>query len=321
MAGRLAFVSWLALLALALSPLAHAEEETADPPLQFYDITSHFLEFWDDTTSLDRDARTQRFIADVASPFPAYYSRYTASEAGRGQIQGALEEFADIRADYIAKAEAFEKNLASNAASFRAAFPEFEITVPIVLMHSLGEFDGRATVLRGQQFLLFGADGMARLHDYEDENAFFHHELFHILHFDAFTTCGTVWCRMWPEGLAASAAHALNPQAGHDELLLDLPKGTVEATLSQLAASLQEVRANLDSRDPDLIASLFALRPQGDGMPQRRGYYIGYLIAEEATREQDHAALAALSNEAARPVFEKALDRLIAAAGEDAGPD
>ena len=298
---------------------AQEKEQASERPQNFYDITGHFLRFWDATTNLNTDERTDRFIGEVATQFPAYYSRYTRGEAGRDQIAREIAAFGDIRSAYIAKADAFEDTLAANLETFRTAFPEFEIKIPIVLMHSLGQFDARATELHGHQFLLFGADGMARLHTDEDESAFFHHELFHILHFKAFTTCGTVWCRMWPEGLATSAAHGLNPEAGDAALLLDMPAGTVAATQARLAESLQEVRANLDSRDPDLINSLFSFRrQQGAGLPQRRGYYLGYLIAEEAARDHSHGDLAAMSNEEASPVFEAALDRLIARTAADA---
>lgn len=319
MLKRSALGAFLATVFLLVQGGTHAEEQASERPQNFYDISGHFLRFWDATTDLDIDERTDRFIEEVATQFPAYYSRYTRGEAGRDQIARQIAAFGDIRSAYIAKADAFEDKLAANLETFRAAFPDFEIKIPIVLMHSLGEFDGRATVLGGQQFLLFGADGMARLHPEGDESAFFHHELFHILHFEAFTTCGTVWCRMWPEGLAASVAHDLNLEAGTKALLLDLPAGTVAATKASLAASLEEVKANLDSRDPVLIASLFSFRPQQEGLPQRRGYYLGYLIAEEAARDHSLRDLAAMPNEQARPVFEAALDRLIAGKAGKAG--
>jgi uncharacterized protein YjaZ len=121
---------------------------------------------------------------------------------------------------------------------------------------------------------------MAQLHDFPDESAFFHHELFHTYHHAA-DGCATVICALWQEGLAVYVASMLHPKAGLPELLLNIPSNMVPDTDARREQSFAQLRDVLDSSDEKVLGALFMSGDDGSGLPQRRGYYLGLLVARE----------------------------------------
>jgi len=108
-------------------------------------------------------------------------------------------------------------------------------------------------------------------------------------------------------------SHALNPDAGEPALLLDFPHGMPAATRAQLQASFTHLEQVLDSRDAATWAGLFRLRSDdAAGLPQRRGYYLGYLVAREAARTRDLHTLARLDCDGARALVRSTVQALAA---------
>src|SRR3546814_13560899 len=82
---------------------------------------------------------------------------------------------------------------------------------PVYLVHSLGEFDGGTRPLLNGNFLLFGADVIARLHLDHDIQPFFHHEQFHFYHPPSFPESGSVLSALFTDGRPASVHLMNNP--------------------------------------------------------------------------------------------------------------
>jgi hypothetical protein len=162
--------------------------------------------------------------------------------------------------------------------------------------------------------LMFGIDVIARLHDFPDEQPFFHHELFHVYHGQFFEECDQAWCALWMEGLAVLAARTLNPAASDAELLLGSPRPIRPEVERNRKAAVCAAVARLDSNRQTDYAALFSNGPAPGDVPPRFGYYVGYLAAQEAARERSLAQLAHLDNAAARPIVGAALARLASCA-------
>lgn len=258
------------------------------------------------------------FDAQVAPLQPAFYgiARFEGKRTQQQrdvQIQKALAQFPQIRAGYQAKAAQFADALARNSASFAAAFPDYRATTPVVLLHSLGEMDGGLRTLDGQRQLVFGADGMAIHHAPDaDESAFFHHELFHAYHEPQFGSCEALWCALWTEGLAVHVAQRLNPGASDAELLLDQPAGTAAATRAALRPALEQLRGALDSTAAEVQQALLSFGDDGSGLPPRRGYLLGGLLAGQIADGRSLQELATLSQAEVRPLLDAAIDALLA---------
>lgn len=296
-------------------PVATGAPAEAGTALRVQNIADDFVAVYDTTAGQPPDARVAAFRRDVAAQFPAFYAierfdgRHTQEEDAR--ITKAFEQFPRIRDAYVDKVAQFDRELDRNVGSFRTAFPGFELSTPIVLLHSLGELDGGTRDLAGETYLLFGADVMAWVHDWDDEAPFFHHELFHVHHDRFFEECDALWCALWAEGLAVYVASVLNPEAGEPALLLAWPDNMAEATRRQLKASLAHLQTVLSSTDESVYSALFNAAQDHTGLPPRRGYYLGYLVARELARDRNLSELAELSNEDAAGLVERAVAALL----------
>ncbi|MEP6785033.1 MAG: hypothetical protein ABI898_04745 [Sphingomonadales bacterium] len=294
------------------------------PTIEVRNIAGDWLTFWDATKGQSTAERVAVFKRGVAVKFPDFYgvARFggEVTEAKRdARIAREIERFAPIRDAYAAKVAGFAAASARNTTSFARAFPDFRTVQPVWLLHSLGEMDGGTRNFGKGPVLIFAADGMVRFHGpaFRSESAFFHHELFHIYHEPRLGECAAIWCSLWTEGLATHVARMLNPDANEAELLLDLPDDMAAATRAKLLPSLQALKPVLMSTDEGVYAELFQ---NGDatatsGLPLRRGYYLGMLIAAEIGRTHRLRALANMPAAKAKPLVLAALDRLIVRAG------
>lgn len=290
----------------------------ADKAPEVHDLTQDFVAFWDASRTLPTDARVAQFKLTVAPRFPEFYGieRYAGQRTQEQQdkiIGTAIEKFDGIRDAYVNKAKAFGHELPRHIATFQHTFPDFKLDTPIYLLHSMGEMDGGTRDLAGRTRLIFGADGMVLYHGNGNEAAFFHHELFHIHHQAKMPDCaGTgLWQPLWQEGLATYVSHTMNPQANHKELLLTFPAGMVERTQAQLGASLAHLEQVLDVSDDLLYGEMFqSMNKETKGLPARRGYYLGYLVAAEAGKTRKLSELAQLSCADARALVGATVQQL-----------
>ena len=303
--------------AVLMLSLLLAATATAAPPIR--DLSIAFDEFYQRTEFMPLPARVEEFRRSVGTRFPQFYGdeRIDYSHAEQDErIGAAIVKYPMIRDVYLKKARTFKAQLARYVDEFQARFPDYRYDGEIWLLHSLGEMDGGTRDFAGRPYLIFGADGLARYHADGDAGAFFHHELFHTYQQPAVRDCGDdrVWSALWSEGLAIYVSQQMHPQASEKELLVDFPAGTVAKTRAVLPAAWGQLESALDSRDPVTMASLFQMSSRDKSLPQRRGYYLGYLVAQEAAKSRDVAELAKLGCAPARELVTATVRKLQAEA-------
>lgn len=241
--------------------------------------------------------RVTAFKKNVASKFPEFYAPERKGGIAKQDelIADQIEKFGAIRDAYLEKVQTFGSAMPRHLASFQVAFPDFRLSTPTWLVHSLREMDGGTRELAGKPYLIFGADMLATLHETDDVTPLFHHELFHVYH-QALFQCGSdgVWTSLWKEGLAVYVSHGLTPKANASELLLDFPKGMPRATEQNLPAAWSQLEQVLDNTTAEMHSQLFSTAQKDSDLPARRGYYLGYLIAQEAGKTRDLNSLAHL---------------------------
>jgi len=304
------------VLAAVLISGGQAAASPPAAPYRLIDLSDDFAAFYERTEDMPPADHVEAFQREIAPLFPDFYGRSRfrdiSDESYNRRIARAIEQFPAIRDRYELKASSFEDLLAPAYRSFAETFPDIGSLGDIYLLHSLGEMDGGTRSFASGGYFIFGADVMARLHPYDDEEPFFHHELFHIYHYRTFRDCGAVWCSLWSEGLATYAAQTLNPDATADQLLLTVPEPIPAAVDENLQEAVCTVRARLDSREAADFATLFSFQRLNERLPPRFGYYVGALVAREAALGRTLQELARLPNAQVRPLIEEALARLAA---------
>jgi len=288
----------------------------ATPPQQYVlvDLATPYATFWAETRGLATPERVAAFKSRFNVLLPGFFTAQRVGWMSDAEYDAAiarsLENFPAIREKFAAATSAIAKLLAPAHESFTKSFPDLRPIGPIYIVHSLGEFDGGTRPVSGVNRVMFGADVIARLHDFPDERPFFHHELFHVYHAQFFEECEQAWCPLWMEGLAVLAAKRLNPAATDVELLLSSPRPIRPDVDRDRKQAVCAVSARLDSTAPADYATLFSNGQVPAELPPRFGYYVGYLVANEAAKKQSLIHLAHLDNAAARGVVNAALDRL-----------
>ncbi|KQW90025.1 hypothetical protein ASC94_19950 [Massilia sp. Root418] len=308
----------IACLGLSAAFSCHAADAPAAPKLEVHSLAREFVTFWDGTQGLPEAERVQAFKTQVGAKFPEFYGveRYAGARTAAQHddiIRRNIAAFGEQRQAYLDKVDQFGTELPGHIATFTAAFPDFKPVVATYFLHSLGEMDGGTRVLNGRNYLIFGADGMVRYHGKGTEAPFFHHELFHTYHYKQAPDCddSVLWQRLWIEGLATYVSKVLNPQANDQELLIDFPKGSAARIRGQIYANMAQLERVFDSPDEVQLGSLFYMNGASvDGLPPRRGYMLGYLVAEELGKTRSPAQLANLSCTEARPLITAAIHTL-----------
>ncbi|MBV1774285.1 hypothetical protein KSF73_01010 [Burkholderiaceae bacterium DAT-1] len=315
MGSMMRFVAIFLSLLLISGAQAASSPDTPGPSV--HDLSSVFVNSYDATSTSPISERIHALKQAMNQQFPGFYGieRFNGnlSEAELdGRMRKALSEFDAIRNDYIEKARQFSARYQADLVSFKQAFPGFQMTLPVYLVHSLGEMDGGPRSFNGQTYLVFGLDAMVRYHKgFRSESTFFHHELFHIYHGSFFNSCAELWCRLWTEGLAVHVSRTLNPDANDAEALLDFPPGLHSRTLAALPEALHDLQPKLDSSDPAVISEIANTGPETGRLPRRRAYVIGWLIARELGQTRSLDELARLPDAQVRPLIDSAIHALL----------
>ncbi len=310
----------LAAIAALTASAAPAAAKPAKPAI--VDLTTDYTRFYHASRKQPRLAQAAAFKRLMARKFPGFYTetRFGAPAAEYDEIVAkSFDAFPKIEARFTARAAALGPAFAAAISDFHRTFPEAGALPPTYLVHSLGEMDGGTREIGGRTVLVFGADVIARVHrEGANERPFFEHELFHTYHEPRFAGCKPVWCALWEEGLATYVADQLNPGATEDELLLPMAmRQQIDANRAMAACAVLQ-RAM--SEDPHDYSALFNGGRNLPGLPERAGYYVGYLIAQRLGEGLSLQELARWDQATARPRVLAELGKLApdcAAAGPD----
>jgi hypothetical protein len=133
----------------------------------------------------------------------------------------------------------------------------------------------------------------------------FHHEIFHIYH-DQFiheSDEEPLYLSLWREGLAVHAAKSLNPDATAGQLVLMDLMETLPPVLDKVASHFLTV---MDEGPDEWYAVCFS---DGDHefIPQRAGYYLGQLVAQEVSNNRTWPQIMNLKGETLRIAIKEAL--------------
>ena len=279
-------------------------------------IADDFVLLYESTKEFPEKQR-EAYVAEALSKiFPDYYSdqrikKINPKDSLSSRVGSVVKNFKSIETNYKQKEKALSKGLNQSLTSFYKTFPDFEIDRPIYIMHSLGEFNGATRKYAGKYYLLFGVDLMAKLHKWEDDNPFFHHELFHVYHEKKFDCEKPLWCGVWTEGLATYVSEVLNPSTNFDNMMLNFPENMANDTQQQLKAALSDVKLKFNSTESKDYSAYFNFRKDETGLPVRRGYYLGYLLAKSLGKQFDVNTLATMKENQVKALLEKEIDKLI----------
>jgi hypothetical protein len=267
---------------------------SASKPCGFTDLMPAYQAFATRTAALPPDQRATAFRTEFATRYPDYYSPEVFGTDTK--MQSHAERFFDPAkrsAAFPDRPALTEAHVAEMGAvigqqfltaqrRFVQTFTDFQCATPVEFGISLLTFDGHPVTFGGKQHLLFGVDVIAALHDKEDMPSFFDHEIFHIYHKQIIEQQmpkeDPAWVTLWVEGLASYVSQRMNPSLNAQQVLW-FPRDIVVRMQKDTPRAAKLLLADLDKTGMP-ADRWFLMGTQVEGLPDRAGYYLGYLFAK-----------------------------------------
>lgn len=273
---------------------------------------------WTNNKEATSSQRVKSFHENVVPQFPEFYKyrfntlKKQARDVGQ-EIVRHFDEFSEISIEFSKLSKELPTNLENAILSFSERFKDFDSNFKIYLIHSLDEMDGGVRTVGDQEFFIFGLESMIKFHNFSNRTPFFHHELFHLYHFQVRKAefREELWEYLWIEGLATYMSHVLNPTATYIDLALDVPEGLVNKCEKNFPDIIEALLASFDSKSPEVYAKFFLPNANDEIIPSRAAYYIGYLLAKEIAKTAAPATLVNLGGDALKLQLRKALQQLL----------
>jgi len=304
--------SILLALAASASPSQAQQEFPATKTIDGCNVTNlspAFLAFWEHHATQNKQDQARDFEKDVAKTFKAVYDgAWSNLPISREELITRSFEHLSSYIDNIRLINTnIENTLPARVTSFQKTFPDFVCSTPIYFLYSAGAFDGGVRDVEGKSALMFGVDEIARIHGQED-SALFAHELFHVYHGQIVKQPSeALYWHLWEEGLATYVSRSLNPDLPEDKICCLPDVSAVRPVLPTIAG---ELLSKLDSTTQSDQSRYFLGMQKNLDLPQRSGYYVGYLIAQELGKGRSLAELAKLQPAAVRKLEEDSLEKM-----------
>jgi hypothetical protein len=272
---------------------ASADISGGAKPCVYADLMPEYQRFADSTVSLAPQERAAAFTKEIVPRFPDYYA--TEVYGDQAKLQARAARFFDPawRAS-VSEAPLTDEQLKKmglvigpeflrQQRKFIAMFRDFRCSATVEFGVSLMKFDGHPVEFGGKQHLLFGVDMIAALHGTEDMPAFFDHEIFHLYQKQVMEprprdADDPAWLTMWTEGLATYVSHRMNPQLEAQQVLW-FPRDMVARMRIEAPRAAQLLLRDLDKTGPE-ADRWFLMGTQVEGLPDRAGYYLGFLFSK-----------------------------------------
>jgi hypothetical protein len=327
-----------ALCALAILASAFAlAGEAAGKPCSYQDLMPAYEKFAV-RTGLTPPQRAAAFVTDFASRYPDYYAPEVFGDAARMQAS-ALRYFDPAQAIIVfpgvppltagrlaALGSVVGPQFAQQQRRFIRTFTDFSCDTTVEFGVSLLKFDGHPAEFGGKHYLLFGVDVIAMLHNPTEMPAFFDHEIFHLYHRQVVGARAPpgdapTWWTMWTEGLATYVSQRMNPRLSAQQVLW-YPRDMVARMETEQVRAARLMLRDIDKTGPD-ADRWFLAGTSVEGLPNRAGYYLGYLFAksegDRGARAQPLPQLARMAPDSIHGAAVTFLTRLAQDGGADPG--
>lgn len=255
--------------------------------------TDVFIEYHEQVQNLTEEKKLSLFHSVVVKSNPIFY-QYKFDQWKENDVDSDIEILRHVEAfegykdRFVFLNRKIPTQIDSALQLFKKEFSDFKSDFEIYYLHSLGEMNGGVRVIGGQDRFIIGLDVIAQIHDWENNIPFFHHELFHLYlnQFYAPSDSGqyvqdAIYNDLWQEGLATYVSYALNPQASHKELMLDIPQDLSQKTEAVIKYIANDLVKNMFSTEDEVYQRYFLMSSKSDVVPQRAGYFVGFLLVKQ----------------------------------------
>jgi hypothetical protein len=289
---KILLVFILCSFSFACASLNWKKTNLSNPSNFIKDSSIAFIDYFE-ATEVAPNPNLEELFRTLVLPqnFDYYEYRLQSLKSASGGIEENLKrqlvEFKSLRKKYESVASQFRVELPPAIFKFKEMFPDFSIANEINIVHSLGELNGGTRQIKGKTRFYIGIDVIAKFHSWQDQTAFFHHELFHLYHMqknpDVYSS-DSVALALWKEGLATWVSKKLNQHASPAELMLEIPPNLYSECLRNKKVLAESLKQDLSKIDLETYKKYFLMSGGSTVIPKRAGYCIGFLAVEDVSK-------------------------------------
>jgi hypothetical protein len=277
--------------------------EEAKP--RIINIAADFVQYWEQAKNLPMEEKIKLWDEMIMSThqhfyqqviYPLYY-RQGKKNVKEDLLPQFLETVPD-RIDLIKECAAeMEKEIVEVVGLLHEKYPDFKPIFDYYLAISLDQSDGGVRPFNKSVICFFGVDAASRIKSKVRRQALIAHESFHLyqmsnlmpkimqkfgqMNMQQLMSQMGIAPMMFIEGHAVRATEHLLPEAGlysiYENLIPD-----IEKKLPKLA---DELLQNVEVMNPEIYRKYFLDPNNDDFVPEKSGYYIGYLIVKDLEKE------------------------------------
>lgn len=203
------FIHIALMLSVIVCPSANATSDC-----QITNLMPSYWTFWASAKNQDTERQAELFRNYLSEPHEDIYSVIFAQDSKimAQSMEWWMPKMQNKEHEMRQLTAGLSRQLPTQLNSFRTAFPDFNCSVPVFFLVSVGPFDGATRTINDKTALLFGIDMIASYHG-NNFGPLVSHELFHVYHEQ---TVGEnpeeVYWALWPEGLASYVSAQLHPE-------------------------------------------------------------------------------------------------------------
>lgn len=256
--------------------------------IKIISLKDHFLAWAAAAGGLGPEERARLFMREVAAPNEPYYEALLFDElpGTEGRLKLAAAGTAGYYENRAELAEAFDHVTAALGPlsdRFLGMFPDCRQDMTLVVMPSLGRFDGREKYADGKAIAGFGAERFRGAGWEKELSLTAAHEMFHLYHGAKSgiwqTPLKPVLTWLWADGLATYASRQFTPGATDGDALAD--DGLALACSASFRDFHKVISPALLSTDAGDRRALFYGGRSYKGLPARAGYGLGLIAVRQ----------------------------------------
>jgi hypothetical protein len=251
----------------------------------------------------ERIVGMEKLVLSHQDIYSRFFSPEALQSACRAYIIRLEPQLPGLRR--LADDSSLQRLLENHLGDFERAHPGFDRgNVRILLLPSLGYFRGQARRFSGRLTLMLDLEFLSTAEP-RAFRAMFHHELFHIYHYQVRSEVGaeaevaldqgkfpSLATLLWVEGMATCATRELNPAASEADLAIDVVARSEERFWSLLDTAM----AQLHSTGREAISGFFYFPTPDNSIPVDCGYRIGEALIRTSRSGRTWQELLSLSH-------------------------
>jgi len=325
-AMRMLFPAVVSLVIVAPQIKASAADSQTSRPVRIINVADDFLAYHKACADGDAPTRMAKWKTMLEDRHPRFFADVIYRKLEGAQLakhkKWCFNEFWKNVAPRIPALAKVNRGIADRIRAvltqFRKHFPDFRTETDFYVTVAFS-FKGKVDTIRTSE----GSGGKAEKAEKKifalalerlsaagpDAEITIAHEMFHLHHFQTFSTRGALYRTLWAEGLASYASvvvvkgHRLTTYLGFSGKKADL----CNEMLPVLAADLKKYMGQVDQRRRRIY---FGAEANDTTVPPEAGYYVGFLMVSSLAKKHALKDLARMPSRQVYKIVASELDRL-----------